>query len=493
MTRDQLRTATPRHETGWTPRLLLSFIGMVSVLELSAANYLMSSTALPIIDAHFHTTQGAWLSSSVLLAGAVFCPLSGRLADLHGKRRMLLVSVGLALAGSVLSALAPTYAVMLLGRVLQGGMVSFMFLTYSLMRDVYPQRTLAMAVSVGTAGMGLINIPAPWITAWLLDTWSFRALFWFMAVGLALAGALIASTTPESTLRVPARLDWAGAILLGAGIAGMLIAVSFGSAWGWTSARTIGCLLGGGAVTALWAVLALRTAEPLVDLRFFRRRPVLFTALSGGISAGTTAIFNVLVPSMVMTPAALGLGYGFTSTLEGNAAFVAPVGAAAVVGGFLVGTLVSRVSPRTLMAVGHGLLTLGALLVALWHASRGGLIIWSTVEGLGLGTTYAAVPNLVISAVPRELQGSMASMVQVFQGGLSAVFPVIVFAVLNAHIGASAHGYVFFTNGAYTMGFAIAAGTALLGVVTACALPRAQTGPDQTPDETDSTTVAVGT
>jgi len=458
---------------GWTPRLVFSLIGMALVLELLTISYLMVATALPKIAAHYHTTQVAWMMSSFLLVGAVTSPILGKLADLYGKRKMLMVAVVGAGAGSVISAVAPNFGLLVVGRSLQGLLVPCMFLSYSLMRDVYPARILPLAVSIATGGMGLIAIPAPWLSGWLLDTWGFRAVFWFFVIALALLAVVIRVTTDESAIRQRARVDYLGALLLGAGLAAVLAGVSMEIQWGgWSSGRTLGFLISGTAVLLVWLAVALRTREPLVDLRFFRRRSVSMTALSAGLGVANTGVFATLMPMLCMTPAVLGLHYGFGVDAEGYAIFAAPLGAGAVIGGLIVGVLVSRISPRYLLIAGSGLLAAAAVLVAVSHGSRGMVITWCAVQGLGQGLCYAAGPNLVIRAVPPALQGSMSSMLQVFSSGLGAIFPVVVFTVLNSGHVTVVQGNIFYSNSGMTTGFLITAGIAVAAAITAFAIPH---------------------
>lgn len=143
----------------WTPRLVVSLLSIVLMLEMLAISYIMIATALPSIAKHYQTTQGAWLLTSFLLFGAVVAPLVGKLADVCGKRLMLLVCVFGAAVGSLVSAIAPTYGVLLAGRALTGLLVPCLFLSYSLIRDVFPPKTIPLAVSIATSGMGVIAIP----------------------------------------------------------------------------------------------------------------------------------------------------------------------------------------------------------------------------------------------------------------------------------------------------------------------------------------------
>ncbi|MGW5074472.1 MFS transporter [Rhodococcus sp. NPDC004095] len=462
----------------WTPRLIFSLASIVLLLEMLAVSYMMISMALPAIAAHYQTTQGAWLLTSFLLVGAVTAPLIGKLADMYGKRRLLLVCVAVAALGSLVSALAGSYAVLVAGRALSGLLVPCLFLSYSLVRDVFPQRTVALAVSIATSGMGLIAIPAPFLTGWLIDNHGFRSIFWFFVIGLVVLGAMIVVSTDESAVRLRSRIDLIGAVLLGAGIAGVLIAVSFGPTWGWSSGSTLAYLVGGIVLIGAWLISARTVREPLIDLDVLRQRPVLLTAVGAGFCYGSSGLFTILLPMLAMTPAVLGLGYGFGVSAEGFAIFQAPIGGMVVIGGIIVGMLVGRgIRPRPLMVIGMLGMAAGFLCVAMVHDDKALLIVFAGLFGTGMGMAYASIPNLLIEAVPPQLQASTASIVGVFQSVFPAVLPVVAFTVMNnSHIAPipleMTQGVVFYTDKGFQVAFLIGAVAALIGALVAFALPR---------------------
>ncbi|MDT2008568.1 MFS transporter [Rhodococcus opacus] len=468
----------PADTQNWTPRLLFSLASIMLLLEILAVSYIMVSMALPPIAAHYQTTQGAWLLTSFLLVGAVTGPLIGKLADMYGKRKLLLTCVAVAALGSFVSAVAPSYAVLILGRSLSGVLIPCVFLSYSLIRDIFPRKTIALAVSVATSGMGLIAIPAPFLTGWFIDNYGFRSIFWFFVIGLVVCGAMILVSTGESSVRLRSKLDLLGAILLGAGIAGILIAVSFGPSWGWTNGSTLAYLFGGIALVVAWLVSAGIVREPLVDLDVLRRRPILLTALGSGLAYGCSALFTVLLPMMAMTPAVLGLGYGFGVSAEGFAIFQAPIGGMVVVGGVVVGILVGRnVRPRLLMIIGLLLMSAGFLLTAQIHDNKALLLVFAGMTGAGMGLAYAAVPNLLIEAVPPQLQATTASIVSVSQSVIAAVLPVVAFTVMNNSYIAPiplelTHGAFLYTDEGFQIAFLIGAVASGIGALLAAMLPR---------------------
>ncbi len=434
------------------------------LLELLAVSYMMISTALPAISMHYQTTQGAWLLTAFLLVGAMAAPLIGKLADMYGKRKMLLACVGISLVGSFLSAIASSYAMMIAGRCLAGLMVPTLFLSYSLIRDVFPKKTVALAVSIATSGMGLIAIAAPFLTGWLLDGYGFRSIFWFFVICLAVLGGLIQLTTPESNVRLRSRIDLVGAILLGGGIAGILIAVSFGPSWGWTDGGTLAYLIGGIVLLIGWVVSAKMIAEPLIDLDVLGKRPVLLTTISAGVVYGSSGLFTILLPMMVMTPALFGRATvrrrrGGLRAVPGSdrrrrgPRWSArrhpgrPQHASAAPAGDRPAAQRRRIRPDRADPRRQG------------HRHD-----ICAIFGFGMGMGYASIPNLLIEAVPPQLQASSASMVGVSQSVFPAILPGVAFAVMNnshivqfpPEIQATLQGAVFYDNA----GFQVASGSA---------------------------------
>ncbi|MGW0176803.1 MFS transporter [Rhodococcus sp. NPDC003322] len=463
---------------GWSPRLILSLTAIVLLGEMLSFSYIMVSMALPTISANFHTGQGAWVLTGFLIVGSVASPLVGKLADTHGKRRLLLACVVISAVGWLICALAPSFSVLIVGRAIAGMMVPTLFLSYSLIRDVFPAKTIALSVSIATSGMGLIAIPAPFLSGWLIDTFGFRSVFWFGAVGLAVLAVFIRITTAESTVRLRSRIDLVGALLLATGIAGVLVAVSFGPTWGWADSGTMIFLLAGLLLIGAWFWSARVVREPLIDLDVLGRRPVLLTSLGAGFVYGTTSLFTLMLPMLAMTPIVFGLGYGFGVSAGGFAIFQTPLGGMIVIGGIAVGVLVGRgIRPRGLIVIGSLLMAAAAVCVAAVPDGKVAVILAAGVFGTGMGMCYAAIPNLLIEAVPPQLQASTASIVGVVQSMLSAVTPVIAFAVMNNSFIADlpeemTQGAVVYEVGGFQAAFLIAAACAVISALVLFALPR---------------------
>lgn len=457
---------------GWTPQLAVSFLSMVLVLEMLSCSYLMVSVALPQISGHFRTTQGVWIITSFLLVGAVSSPLIGKLADMHGKRKLLLWCVALAAVGALIAAVAPNIAIVVLGWSLTGFLSPCLFLVYSLIRDVYPPRTVAMAVSISTTGMGLVAIPAPFVAGWIIDNFGFRGVFWFFVIGLSLLTVVIRATTEESPIRLRSTIDLVGAALLGAGLGGLLLAISFGPDRGWAAPSTIIFLIGGLVFVIAWSVSARGLRDPVIDLSILTQRPVALTSLSSGLAWAAMATFVMILPMMIMAPSDVGLGYGFGADAGRYAWFHAPEAVMTLIGGFIVGGLAPRIRPKALLVAGLTVVTVGSLSLALSHDSAVVVVLLAALVGLGGGMAYAATPNLLIEAVPAQQLATAGAIASTAGNLLPAVLPVLVFAMLNSHIALAIDGSVLYSDAGMSIGFAMVAGAALVGALAALAIPR---------------------
>ncbi|MFD6354800.1 MFS transporter [Nocardia tengchongensis] len=468
--------------SGWSWRSVCSLAALIAVVETLALSYPLVPMAEPAIAAHFHTTSTGWVMMSFLIVGAATAPVAGKLADVHGKRRILLSCLGVSAAGALMSALAPSIGLLLAGRCLFGLVVPCLFLSYSLARDVFPPRTVALAVSIVTAVVGLAAIPAPYLTERLLDDHGYRTVFGFLCLATAASAVAVALTTRESTVRLPVRVGVRGAVLVGAGLAAALIGVSQGPAWGWAAPATLAWLGGGAALLVVWRVTAEKTGDALLDIRLWRGRAVLCTAIAAGCVYAATGLYSIVLPMLIRTPAMLGLGYGFGVTPTGVTEYLVPIGLLSVVGGIAVGVLVGRglLRPRWLLALGMLSTALGSVLTAYSHDDKYLLLLFAGLVGLGTGLAYAATPNLLIAAVPPGVQASTAALVSVSQTVVPAIGPIIAFSVMNgSHIAElppfivrMLNGAIVYTERGLQIGFLIAAAIAAVGLLFALLVPR---------------------
>ncbi|WP_344926940.1 MFS transporter [Saccharopolyspora gregorii] len=381
----------------------------------------------------------AWAITATLLAAAVATPTVGRLGDMFGKRRMLLISLGIMVCGSVLCALANGLALMVAGRLLQGLAAGVIPLGISIMRDELPAERLGGATALMSASLGVggaLGLPA---AAFVAEEADWHALFWAAgALGL-LAAVLVATLVPESRVRGGGRFDLPGAIGLSIALLCLLLALSKGADWGWGSGTTLGLVAGGLLVLLVWGWWELRTGHPLVDLRTTARRQVLLTNLASVVFGFAMFATSLVIPQLLQLPAAT--GYGLGQSILAAGLVMAPNG--------LVMMAMSPVSARisrergpkvTLMAgalvvaAGYGL---GLVMMSeIWH-----LMVVSCVIAAGIGLAYGAMPALVMGAVPvseTAAANSLNTLMRSIGTSVSSAAAGVILANMTIQVGGAA-------------------------------------------------------
>ncbi|WP_427004786.1 MFS transporter [Pseudarthrobacter sp. H2] len=475
------QTSSSMSEGGWNLRWTASFVGMMFAIEALTMTYIMLGMAYPLMAAEFQTDQIAWVFTASLLSGGAFSPLVGKLADAHGKKKLFVLVTAIALVGFIISAISTSFGVFILGRVLAGPLLATVFLTFSLMRDVFPGRTLKLGASLSNAGTGFFAIPVPFLAAYLLSTtMGFRSMLWVLA-GMALISiVLVMVCIPESIVRTPSKIDLVGAVLTVAWFTAILLGISFGNTWGWSSPGILVLFGAGAGIFVLWVIYSLKKSEPFINVRFVKSGSMLGICIYNAFAIAGVSIINIILPMVVLMDPAAGMGYGLGMPAEGLAAFFGPQALAAIFTAVVVGKLSRKIRPAYLALAGCAVIAVGLFGAALFHYSFGALLFWLIIEGIGQGAALACMPLLVLEAVPIRLQAQMASLVLVAGCLLTAAAPLITTALMASGLvvtpptaEAPNGGYMYtdeaITNAFLFISFLAAAGC---GVVAATLLKR---------------------
>lgn len=412
----------------------------------------------------------AWLVTANLVAGAVCAPMLGRLGDLYGKRRMLLVALALIVAGSLLGAASPGVETLIVARVLQGGALGVVPLGISLMRDALPPERVGAAIALMSSSLGIggaIGLP---VTGLVAEHASWRWLF----AGAAVLGLLqllaVRRLVPEPATRAVGRFDVPGAILLGLALVAILLPITKGNSWGWTSPGVLGLVAASAVLFAVWGRLELRTRSPLVDLRVTARPAVLLTNIAS-ILIGFGMFASFLVTTQLLQ-APLATGYGFGLALLPAALVLLPNGAAMVVFSNVSARISARFGARTTLVTGALVIMAGNAGLATLPGSIPGIIAVSLVVSIGTALAYSALPLLIMDAVPPTETAAANSLNTLMRMiGTSSCSAVV--AAVSTGLVTAVDGHLFASADAYTVIYGAAAVAALTATVIAAATPRA--------------------
>ncbi|WP_148612425.1 MFS transporter [Nocardioides rubriscoriae] len=428
----------------------------------------MVNPVLPTIQAALDTDQATvtWVLTAYLLSASVFTPIIGRVGDKVGKERMLVVALAALSVGSLLAALAPTVGVLIAARAIQGIGGGVLPLTFGIIRDEFPRDKVAGAVGTSAAllavggGIGLV-LAGP-----IVNVLSYHWLFWLPMIMTVLAALAAYFFVPESPERTPGRINVTSALLMSAWLVTLLLAVSQGHSWGWTSPVTIGLFVATVVVLPIWVVAEARSDSPLIDMQMMRI-PTVWTvnlvALLFGM--GMYSMFAFL-PQFLQTPDGV-TGYGFSATVTQSGLMLLPQTVATFLAGLYSGHLAARFGSKAVLVVGAALTSVGTLGLALAHDQVWLVLVETTVLGLAFGLAFAAMSNLIVDAVPQSQTGVASGM----NANIRTVGGALGSAVLASVVTSGARPDGLPVEAGYTHGFLVLVVTSALAALVAIFVP----------------------
>jgi EmrB/QacA subfamily drug resistance transporter len=445
-----------------------------AVLSAAAAAFSilqsLVSPVLPTIQHDLHTNQGTvtWVLTAWLLSASVATPLMGRIGDMIGKERTLLIALGAIAVGCLVAALAPNLGVLIVGRVVQGLGGAVFPVSFGIIRDEFPAERVPSAVgglsAVIAAGGGLgIVLAGP-----IVEALGWRWLFWIPMIAVAVTAVLAHRYVPESPVRTPGRIDWLAAVLLSGWLVALLIPLSEASAWGWGSARVIVLFAAAVVLLALWIVVETRSRNPLIDMRMMRLPAVWTTNLVALLfGAGMFSVFAFL-PEFLQTPREAGYGFGSTVTKAGLLMF--PMLVTMAIGGSVSGPIAHRLSAKAQLVWGSACSTLACAAFAAYHDQPWQLAVASGVFGLGLGLAYASMTSLIVQSVPASQTGAASGMNANIRTIGGSIGTAVVSSIVTGHVQPGGLPY----ESGFTHSFVVLALTSAAAVVLALLVPAAR-------------------
>jgi EmrB/QacA subfamily drug resistance transporter len=449
----------------------------LGILTLAGIAYALQQTmvipALPTLqhDLHTTTTWVTWVLTVYLLVASVATPLLGKLGDQYGKERLLVIALAIFLIGSAGAAAAWNIWSLIAWRALQGAGAAVFPLSYGIIRDEFPREQVGVAIGLVSAVFGIGGGFGIVLSGLIVDHLSWRWLFIVGAVNIALALVLVHRFVPESPIKSPSRVDVVGATLLSGGLVAMLVALTEGESWGWTSARILLLFASAAALLVAWALAELRVSEPMVDMRMLAVRQVLFTNLTAIVSGFAMFGTFVLVPNFVEIPHGLTASvqrmvhFGFDASVTKAGLYLLPSSFALLFAGPIAGLIGRRVGSKWPLAAGLGLVSLSAASLAAFHDSSWQILVAMFVLGVGVGFAFAAMATLITEAVRPTETGVATGMNTVMRTVGGVIGGQVGAALLAAHTVPGTSGVPSVVG--FEIAFAIGAVAALVGAMVA--------------------------
>lgn len=433
------------------PSLLRIGVGATLVVlvlaEVVAAFETTMAIQLLYSPEKFFTTDLAslvWIVTAYSLVGALATGLVGRLGDQLGRRQVLIGVLAVSAVGSLISALAPSFGVLVIGRALQGVSAAVLPLCFGIIRATFPAQKVATGIAiVGTSAL-LAGAGGMLIGGLFLDHATWHYIFWSAALFAAIVAALCAAflpREPRESLAATTRIDYVGGLLFGGAVAVALYGLTISKDLGWTDPTVLLMIAGGLIGLVIWVAWELRVQAPMIDVRMFRNRKfslgMLATAL---IAVGPVGMTNIIVITLYRTPSQipvpgghpidLPVGLGLSATMAGVLGFV--TAGASFATAPVIGRISARFGARTGLMIGSTMMIIGMAIVAIAPTSLAVVISGIIVIVLATGFLYPGMPMVIVECVRPEETSAATGVNAVTRTAFMAVAASLVAILLSA-------------------------------------------------------------
>jgi MFS family permease len=473
----------------WRVLLILAAMAiMVTYVET------MVLPAFSNFESFFHVTDAstiAWILSAYLLVGVVVTPIFGKLGDIYGKKRILLVAMGVYAAAVTMAGFSPNIGaafglslpnqiyVLIAVRAVQGVGMAMFPLGFAMLPEIFPAAKVGQAQGV-LSGMFATGAAAGLVGGgWIAQNYGWQLTYHTVIPIAILVFILAAVFVRESTIRLARKIDFPGVVSLGIGLTMLMLGITEGAYWGWTSftGGTIGGVSWGVPQFFLLAAIAFgvffywepRAPSPVVSFQSLKERNIWVSNVNG-VLVGMTMflLFTVLIIYGEYPSPGFGL-----SEFDAALIFIPAVLSMMVTGPFL-GRSISRFGPKPVMTLGFTLILLGALGLVAFHATTiqvGALAIPIMVGNVAV---LISMSNVIVLSVDPKTMGVQTGMNQTFRNLGSAIGPVLVTSILASYAFTQFLGPGFtFQNyhvAGYEFVFGLTAAIGLAGAVLSLAL-----------------------
>lgn len=387
---------------------------ILAVLSAAGLAYAVLSSAvipaLPTLQAKLHTSETgvAWLLTAFLLSASVGTSIIGRLGDIYGKERLLLWTLLVLSAGTLLAAVSNSLALVIVARVIQGVAGGIFPLAFAIARDEFPRERVAGSIGLMSSILGIGAGGGLVVGALISEHLGWHWLFWIPLVVTLAAAWATWQFIPESPVRAGGKVNWTAAAVMSLGLSLVLIAIAQTTVWGWGDPRTLVMLAVGLVITAVWVLIEVRSRQPLVDMAMMRIRGVWTTNLAAFLLGGGMYSSFIVFPQFAQLPQSTGFGYG-ASALDSSLYMLPSAAGMGLLGG-LAGWVARRFGSKFALVAGTIVAAISFGFVALVHAHPIDMLIASALLGVGIGLAFSALGNLIVQAVPAHQTGVASGM-----------------------------------------------------------------------------------
>ncbi|MGH3654458.1 MFS transporter [Glutamicibacter sp.] len=361
--------------------------------------------ALPSMMHEFNVDTAAigWAATAFLLVAAASAAVCGRLGDMYGRKKLLAIVLAISVVGSIISFTFGSLEGVILGRALQGVAGATLPLCLGLARQELPQDKVPNVIALIAGSSFLAGAGGNLIAGVLLQLGNWKALFVVSGIMGAVAALMVVFLLKSSPLaRGPVRgIDYVGGLLFAPAVALVLYGLTNASAWGLLDGKTLGFVLGGLAVAAIWVWWELRVQNPMINLRLMKSNKMALTQLCTAVlGIGPLVAVGILTPLILLAPATDPAGLGVSPAVGGLVIFSAAT--LSFIGSPFSGKVAAAVGARRALLIGIVISFIGYSMMFWADNTLLTFIINTYVIAIGVMFAYTAFPNLVAESVPLE-------------------------------------------------------------------------------------------
>ena len=464
--------AAARASASRGPLFLPLMLGALMLAEITCSleSSMIYVALSPLYAVYGDPIRVGWLLTAFTLTAGASAAIGGRLGDIYGRRRMLIVMLAIGLVGSLLSALSEDLTLVIVGRALQGATMAILPLCFGILREHVEPRRIAFGVSLLGATYSVTTGIGTLAGGLIIDAFAWHGIFYASAAAAAIALVAVLAFVPPSPRRaVSQKLDIVGGILFAPGVAAIFLGLS-GAATG-AGDLALPAIAVGALLLAWWVHHELRHSNPLIELRLLRKREVALANVAIFFMAVGPMLSSPAILPLLQQPAWTGVGFALAATAAGAVKFAGAISGSSSI--LIAGALAKWVDTRSLLLFGACTNVIGWSLLAWWLDSLwlvAGILIFLAMPGSAI--IFAMVPHVIIQAAPPDRTSEATGISQVVRSLGLAVGAQTVAMCLATELVERGDGARFPAESAYSLLYMVIAGCALLTALTLLLIPR---------------------
>lgn len=389
--------------------LALAIISSLALVTMYGETMVLPAIPNFIKDFGVSYNTSSWILSSYLIAGAVMTPIAGKLSDVYGKKKILLIVMMIYSAGILGGGFANSFGTMVFARIAQGVGISMFPIAFGIVRDIFPIKKLAIAQGIFTSTFFGGSVVGLLVGARIISSYGWHATFFSVfpiAIMLAMVMAKLIRIPTSEDPAYPHGLDIKGAIALSVTVILFLMGVSYIEEIALGGINSLIFFAGSTASVIVFVIIEKRTPHPLVDFKVLANKILLPTNVILMIVGVSTFMVYQTIPILVQSPRPLGFGGDAISTANVQLPFMIISLLVSAASGFIV----SRVGNFRLTALGTVVCTMGFFGLVAFHSTEFMISAALGVISIGLSFAFVGGFNIILVSSPHKVEGISLGM-----------------------------------------------------------------------------------